>query len=320
MSEGHRKVGSLLKDLKGGLAVTAFKHVQFLRANRGTWDKVITVGDFVGPLLAKAGGHRVSLHLDVYNSGYARSYSSAEKAALRHTVEKVLCRDDVLAGSLRAKGIDAGFAGNLMMDTIPELGIDVSFLVEDKIAVTLLPGSRQPALEMFALEINAVSRLSGQYPLVLLVPVAQSLDVDDLVQCAALERVEPEMEIDTDYLGSARTHDGTKVHFFRQGIGTLAPLSRLVAGPAGTAGFQSAGLGTPVVALVPDDARPQRRQRNSRLMGDSRVTSPINPAEFAKAIAPLLESEKEAKRRGKIGVERIGPPGALEAAVRIITA
>jgi len=319
VSEGHRKVGSLIKDFQGGLAITAVKHVKFLRDNRNRWDKVVTVGDIIGPLLAFAGGYKVDLHLDVYNSGFAGQYSTAEKQALKRCVRKVLCRDDILAGSLRASDIDAGFAGNLMMDTVPELDLDVSSIVGEKTVVTLLPGSRSRAPQLFALEMEAINRLSQRYPLLVFVPVADGVDVGALIQKAGLRNLIEQNLIGPEHLAVSASFDQTEVHFFKKGIGTLAKHSRVVVGQAGTAGFQSAGLGIPVIALVPDDARPQRVRRNERLMGESRITCPVDALQLANKLEPLLKDAKEAERRGKIGIERMGPPGALDAAVRIIS-
>lgn len=317
-SEGHRKVGSLIKDFQHGLAFTAICHTKFMRDNKGRWDKVVTVGDIIGPLLSFAGGYKVDLHIDVYNSGYARQYSIVEKQTLKRTTKKVLCRDDILAGSLRAADIDAGFAGNLMMDTVPTLDVDISPLVKDKIAVTLLPGSREHAPKLFATEMDAINRLSQRYPLVVFVPVAQGVDVGALIQKAGLRNLIEQNLIGKEHLAIAATFDQTEVHFFDKGVGTLAERSRVVVGQAGTAGFQSAGLGIPVIALVPDDARPQRVRRNERLMGESRITSPVDALQLANKLEPLLKDADDAKRRGKIGIERMGPPGALDAAVRII--
>jgi len=318
-SEGHRKVGSLVKDFQKGLAFVAIKHVKFLLDSKGRWDKVVTVGDIVGPVLCFAGGHKVDLHIDVYNSGFARQYSAAEVFALKRCVSKVLCRDDILAGSLRAKGIDAGFAGNLMMDTVPELEFDVAPIVGDKLAVTLLPGSREQAPELFATEMAAIDRLSQRYPMVVLVPVAQSVNIAALIQKAGLRNLIEQNLIGAQHLAVSASFDQTEVHFFDKGIGSLAKHSRAVVGQAGTAVFQRAGLGVPVVALVHDESRPQRVRRNERLMGESRVTSPLEVNQIANKLEPLLKDAKEAERRGKIGIERIGPSGALDAAVRIIS-
>ncbi|MGJ8529784.1 hypothetical protein [Maritalea sp.] len=316
-SEGHRKIGSLLKDFQSGLAVTAVKHVKFMRDQRGRWDKIVTVGDMIGPLLAFAGGQKVDLHIDVYNSGFARHYSTIEKQILKRTVKKVLCRDDILAGALRAIDVDAGFAGNLMMDTVPTLDFDVSSLVQDKTAVTLLPGSREGAGKLFQMQMDAISRLSSKYPLTLFVPVAPSVELDRLLKRANLKRVDGEL-LGNAHLAIAATADGTKVHFFDKGIGTLAKGSLFVVGQQGTAIFQSAGLGTPVIAIVADDSRKSRVQRNERLLGDSRISTEQDVGMLARKMEMFLSDPKTTKQRGKVGIERVGPPGALDAAVRII--
>ncbi|WP_117396239.1 hypothetical protein [Maritalea myrionectae] len=318
-SEGHRKQGSLIKDFKNGLALTAYKHVRYMRQQRGRWDKIVVLGDMVGLALCKAGGHHVDLYIDCYNSGYASTYSLIEKNLIKRTTAKTLCRDDILAGQLRADGLDAGFVGNIMMDTLPELSFDVTSLIENRTPITLLPGSRAAAKKFFDLEITAVGRLSSKYELTVLVPVAPTSDADELIGAASLKPVAKNSDVDaSDYLAKALMFDGTPVHFFKQGIGTLARISRFVAGQAGTAGFQSAGLGAPFVALVPPDARPSRVERNERLMGESRISCAMSAVEISAAMDRLLSDPEDAERRGRIGMERIGPAGALDYAVRLV--
>lgn len=320
-SEGHRKQGSLLKDFQHGLALTAMKHVRYMRRQKGRWDKIIVLGDMIGLALCKAGGHSVDLYLDCYKSGFASTYSAVEKRLIKSTAAKTLCRDDILAGQLRAFGLDAGFVGNIMMDTVPELSMDIAPLIGDRTAVTLLPGSRNAAKGLFDLEIRALGRLTGKYPLSVLIPVAPTADAESLIRAAGLKQVDKELDIDApEYLAKAEMADKTPVYFFDRGIGTLARNSRFVAGQAGTAGFQSAGLGVPVIALVPHDARPSRVARNERLMGDSRITTSLDVNELTAAMGSLLEDEADAKRRGRVGKERIGPAGALDYAVRLILA
>ena len=317
-SEGHRKVGSLLKDFKHGLALTAVGHIKYLRENKDRWDKFVTVGDMIGPLLAKTCGITIDLHIDVYNSGYARQYSWAEKQAIKRTVKKVLCRDDVLAGSLRAIDVDAGYAGNLMMDTVPEIDVDLTPLIGDAHAITLMPGSREGASKQFRLQIEALSRLSVKFPIVGLVPVAPSVELVDLIKSTGLRRVD-DTPIAPSHLAIAELPDGTKIHFFNKGVGTLAKASLFAVGQIGTALFQSAGLGTPVVAIVADDARPNRVTRNERMMGESRVSAEQDVGMLARKMEIYLSDPKATRERGKVGIERIGQPGALDAAVRIIT-
>jgi uncharacterized protein (TIGR03492 family) len=316
-SEGHRKVGSLVKDFQHGLAFTAVKHIQYMRQYQGRWDKIVTVGDIIGPLLAKAGKAQVDLHIDVYNSGYARHYSWAEKQALKRTVKKILCRDDILAGSLRAIDMDAGFAGNLMMDTVPEIEVDLTSIVEGKNAITLMPGSRDGAAKTFRLQIEALSRFTGRHEVVGLVPIAPSVELISLLKASGLRRVDEDL-LGPSHLAVAQTPDETHIHFFNKGVGTLVKSSLFAVGQPGTAIFQSAGLGAPVIALVADDARPQRVARNERLMGASRESCEHDVAQLARKMEMFLSDPEATKKRGKIGIERIGQPGALEAAVRII--
>lgn len=317
-SEGHRKQGSLLKDFQHGLALTAMKHVRYMRQQKGRWDKIIVLGDMIGLALCKAGGHSVDLYLDCYKSGFASTYSAVEKRLIKSTAAKTLCRDDILAGQLRAFGLDAGFVGNIMMDTVPELSMDIAPLIGDRTAVTLLPGSRQGANKTFALEVEAVNRVSTNRQLVILVPVAPKAEIQSLCSSASLRDVQ--IIFEGQHLATAKTYDGTPVYFFNRGIGTLAKASRCVIGQAGTALFQAAGLGTPAIVLVDDESRQSRVARNERLMGDSRISCEMNKSEIANALQMLLADEADAKRRGRVGKERIGPAGALDYAVRLILA
>ncbi len=62
--------------------------------------------------------------------------------------------------------------------------------------------------------MDAINRLSQRYPLVVLVPVAQGVDVGGLIQKAGLRNLIEQNLIGDEHLAIAASFDQTEVHFF----------------------------------------------------------------------------------------------------------
>ena len=122
-----------LRTLRPGLA--------FLRRVANHYDRVIVVGDLIGVVGCWLSGIRKIVYLDVYKTG-VRRYSPIERMIIKQTAAVVFNRSEALAEQLRADGIDARFAGNVMMDTVSYGEYDVAARRRNPTAITLLPGSR----------------------------------------------------------------------------------------------------------------------------------------------------------------------------------
>lgn len=292
-SEGWRNTrNSIAKDIGGGGIATVWPGLRFLREARNTYDQIVVVGDMIGVYGAWVTGHRGIVYLDVYKTGYASSYLAIDRWILRRTARTAFCRAANLAAILQRSAIDARAAGNVMMDTIPRTGLPLERT--HPVAMTILPGSRAHALDNFAKQAAALRMLPPDQRPQLFVAVAASVPEAELRDLAG------DLEI-TFVPGKS--------------LGDALDASDFVLSQAGTATIQALGLGRPAITFRTAADRRSRFELEGRLFGDARIAVDADPAAIAKAIAELTANPSERQRRGDIGRERIGPPGAINAII-----
>lgn len=314
-SEGWRNVkGSLRRDLTTGGLATVPPALSFLRKMGGKYDRVVVVGDMVGIIACLLTGHRHLIYLDVYKTGAARLYSSAERWAIKQTCDTVFCRSDSLADLLRQGGVDARCAGNVMMDAIPHGDYDVAARRTRSHAITLLPGSRALTAESFALQIAALRTLPDDLQPDVFLAVAGSVNVDDLAKQTGLRRTSM-LSAEAADMG-ALADDHLTIHMAKGGaLGNLVEGSDLVLSQAGTATIQSLGLGKPAITFVNPRDRRSRFSDEQILFGDARTVVAPEAEAVGNALRHLLQDDAERQRLGTIGRERIGGPGAMKAII-----
>lgn len=296
-SEGWRNVkNSVARDVAGGGIATVWPGLKFIRETRGKYDRVVVVGDMIGVYGAWITGHTGLIYVDVYKTGYGGPYLAIDKWILKRSVRTVFCRSEKLADSLRRAGIDARAAGNVMMDTIPRTGAIVPR--RRGLAATILPGSRGHALDNFALQAKALALVAPEVRPDLLVAVASSID-----ESALRERAEG---IEMTYMPG-------------RALGDMLDRSDFVLSQAGTATIQAIGLGRPAVTFQTDEDRPSRFRQESQLFGDARIAVRSDPQEIAGAVTGLATDPADRLRRGNVGRERVGAPGAIAAIIEEIT-
>ena len=292
--------GTIAKDVRAGLLATVPPGLAFMRRARSAYDRVLVIGDFIGVGGCFLTGIRGITYVDVYKTGYGRPYLGVERWVIGRTCRTVFSRHQLLADSLRKGGIDARAVGNVMMDTIPRSGFDAASLRSHRLAVTLLPGSRDQTAPNFALQVEAILRLPPELLPDVFLALADGIEPLDLAKAAGL------------------TWDGTKftgdltVHVARGALGDLVENSDVVLSQAGTATIQSLGLGRPVITFVRDADRMKRFTDENRLFGESRPLVRADAEELSSALAGLLRDDADRARRGAIGRDRIGGPGAID--------
>jgi uncharacterized protein (TIGR03492 family) len=109
------------------------------------------------------------------------------------------------------------------------------------------------------------------------------------------------------------------IHLVTGSLGAVVEASDFVLGQGGTANLQSLGLGKPVVSFLVEDARSARRRRIAALTGDSRILTEPYPEALAADITAMLTQDEDRHRRGAIGKDRMGPPGAIPAIIAELT-
>jgi hypothetical protein len=292
-SEGWRNTrNSIFRDIGGGGIATIWPGLRFLREACGQYDQIVVVGDMIGVYGTWVTGHRGIVYLDVYKTGYAHSYLAIDRWILRRTARAVFCRAPNLAADLQRSGIDARAVGNVMMDTIPRTGLSLERT--RPVAITILPGSRSHTLRNFALQAEALRMLSPDQRPQLFLVVAASVPEAELRALAG--------DLDIHYVPG-------------HSLGDALDASDFVLAQAGTATIQAIGLGRPAITFRTPTDRRSRFERESRLFGEARIATEADPADIAAAITELASKPAERQRRGDIGRERIGPPGAINATI-----
>ena len=311
-SEGWRNVkGSLARDVAGGGLKILPPAIKFLSTSRPRYRQIVVVGDMVGIYLCLAAGIRDAIYVDVYKTGFGSGYSAIDKSAIRKVARTVFCRHQSLADSLRSARIDARCAGNVMMDTIPYGDYRPASRRRKSHAVTLLPGSRALTAESFALQVEALRRLSDEILPDVFAAIAGSVDVLTLARAAGLERQGP-MTGDAGDLGTlfdARL----KIHLASGSVmGNLVEGTDFVLSQAGTATVQALGLGKPAITFQNRRDRQSRFRAENALFGEARTVVPADADAIANVMQLLLADAGERFRLGQIGRDRIGLPGAID--------
>lgn len=308
-SEGSRVArGTLTRDMATGGLGTLLPGLGFMRQVRGKYDHVVVIGDFIGVAGCYLAGITGITYLDVYKTGYGRPYSGVEKFVIRRTCRRVFNRSEKLAETLRAIGVDATAAGNVMMDTIATGDYAAGLRRSRLRAVTLLPGSRDQTAENFAVQVAALRLIPEDRRPDIFLALAGGVDIEVVAKAAGLN------------VNGDRLTGDLSVHVARNAVRNVIEASDLVLSQAGTATIQSLGLGVPAITFTRPSDRMKRFLEENRLFGGARLLSSHDPAELARLTQNLLDDPAELGRLGRIGRERIGEPGAIDAIIRDIAA
>lgn len=313
-SEGDRTVGgSFGSDLRGGILASFWPAMRFMRGQARTYDKIVVVGDLLGVLMCWLARLRVAIWVDVFRNGFAHRYTAPERWLIARTCGIVFNRDDILARDLREAGIDARAAGNILMDTVTRGRFEPRRYRSRELAVLLLPGSRSEAAEQFALQVAAIRLLPDALRPDLFVGLAPGIDPAALARASSLHW-HPSKPDRPDDLGTLEGQ-GLTFHLARGSLANLLENVDCALSLAGTATWQALGMGVPVISAAAPGKRAKRLADESRLTGGSRQVCAHDPQVLAAALGGLLADADERERRGRLGRERMGSPGAIAAIV-----
>ena len=234
---------------------------------------------------------------------------------LRHTADLVLTRDTILAGQLNAARIKARFAGNAIMDIVVTGKYDAQLHRRNMRAIAVLPGSRAGLVDSFGVQLDALRRVPGIEGTDVFAVLARPGDATDLAETSGMRLSPP---INGSDLGTL-TDGRVTIHLSTGSLGAVIAASDVVLGQGGTANLQAIGLGKPVVSFAAEDSTDRRTTSSGGQAGGARVVTPRDPNAMAAAIARLLADPEDRARRGAIGREHVGPPGAIQAIIDDLT-
>lgn len=298
-------VTQVFADLRAGGWLLWRKQRETLRRHSGSYRAIVAIGDVFCLWMAARAGVTATF-VATAKSERVEPHRWPERVLIRRKASMTYTRDRATAIALSNRGIQARYVGNPLMDTITNGGAQIKN--PDRPTITLLPGSRGDAPNNLAILLRLCHEVGR----------ARSVNV----VCALARTVDDRSLREAAHHAGWRERDGNlerdamRVSLTRA-FGSAVNAADVVVGLAGTANEQAAGLGKPVVAFpVPGAQYTARFMRlQQRLLGDALVPTPDwQPAVLT--VQRLLDDPADRARRGQIGRERMGEPGA----VRVIAA
>ncbi len=335
---------NLWMDLRAGLFSLTLRQIAALRAAAPRTQLVVCVGDMVLVLLAGLFARRPIVFLPTAKSDYIAPHTAFEVRLMRRFCTAVFPRDAKTAAGLRARGVNATFLGNAMMDGLMTTGAGFGEALDpatmgdsiDKgkagalpsggrtVKVGILPGSREEAYENMRLIGEAAGAFAKlvEGRVTFLVALAGGLNRERLVEEMAgsgwraceLPRGGLPRESGPPGLSGCLEREGVRLWIFRDRFGDILEAAEIVLGLAGTANEQAVGLGKPVVTFV--GTGPQFNAKfvatQKRLLGEAISVVEAGPEAVAREMAAILGDPARYLRMQEAGRERMGGAGATE--------
>jgi uncharacterized protein (TIGR03492 family) len=312
-------VRNIAADLRGGLLALTWKQRAFLARARGTYDRVVAIGDVFALLMALT-ARAPTTYVGTAKSVRVAPYGYFERRVLRRA-DDVFVRDDATAATLRAQGVAAQAPGNVIVDLFggpDDPRADVA--AQDFVPVlALFPGSRQSAFADARFLLGIVAQVAANRPhLGAVISIAPLLDPATFVEGFRADGWLVDESSDARVPFVVRRDERVYARAWRGPIGPLLARAQLVLGQAGTANEAAAAAGVPVVAFERDRDRRAAwyRMRQHGLLGEALVVLPGDPARAAAAVSELLDDAARRARMGAQGRERMGGPGGARAIAR----
>lgn len=294
--------GDLAGDLRAGAAGLFRAQRQTLREQAGQHGAVVAVGD-VFCLWMAAHTRQRAVFVATAKSEYNERHRFLELWQMRRRAAEVFTRDQRTADALRRYRIRARYAGNPLMDAIPEPKGTLP-ITPGAPVVMLLPGSRADVLRNFPQLLKVSVYITSEVGAHLVCAMPSMVPIVDVVRQV--------QEVGWQAAGEFIERGETRVLLTRD-FGAAVRAATIAVGFAGTANEQAAGMGKPVVAFAPPNAvqfTPRFLSLQKRLLGDALVES-LSWEDAAKAAVWLVMNPDEAKRRGEVGRGRMGARGAI---------
>ncbi len=307
-------VRNIARDLRAGLAVLTVRQSVFLRRAGHRYRCVVAVGDAFALAVALI-ARRPALFVGTAKSVHVAPYGPLERRILR-AAREVFVRDAATARALADHGLVAAAPGNVIMDLLAE-GANFAWPSAERVAV--LPGSRPAAYDDAPLLARVIRDAAAIRPqLSAALSVAPQLEAERFATACEEAGFEVRRSSDPERPFDGYAFGRLIVRAWRGPLGSLLREATVALGQAGTANEAAAGNGIPVVALARGRRTGWYRMRQARLLGDALVVASEHSA--ASEVAALLGDPDRRSAMGRVGRERMGPPGGATAIARRIVA
>lgn len=320
----------LLADIRAGFWQHWRGQAKALRENAGQIKLTLAVGDSLLLYLSRRHLHKPLVFVPTAKSDYIQPHFPFEVRWMKETATVVFPRDAKTAESLKAQGVPAKFVGNLMMDSIDQHGYDLGLAgyglqTGGPPVIAILPGSRDEAYLNFPLLARSAQVYGEVYgPAVFPVALAGSID-DGKLGAWLYKEGWQEGSANEPGVIAVFQKSQAKLLLCKGAFGDILHKADLVLGLAGTANEQAVGLGKPVITFTglgsqftPKFVAAQKRllgEAVTVVYGEDRNKPPTSKSVADQAQAILNNPERRAEI-ARVGRERMGAPGGVEAVVK----
>jgi uncharacterized protein (TIGR03492 family) len=314
-------VGNIVRDVGGGLLGLTYAQRRFLTGSRGTYDRVVAVGDVFALLMALA-AHAPVTYVGTAKSVRVAPYGYFERRVLRRA-QDVFVRDDATAQRLREQGVGAQAPGNVIVDLFGTQDDPRADDAADGFApmLAVFPGSRQTSYRDARFLLDVIRRVASDRPtLGAVMSIAPLLDAAMFAAGLRADGWQIDDRADARIPFDARVGERVIARAWSGSIGPLLERAQLVVGQAGTANEAAAAAGVPVVAFELDRDRKTTwyRMRQHGLLGEALAVFPGDPEQAAAGLRALLDDAQRRTRMSLEGAQRMGKPGGALAIARAI--
>lgn len=306
---------NIARDVGSGLIGLTLRQRRFLRRSRGTYDRVVAIGDVFALLMALAAGAPVT-YVGTAKSVRVAPYGRGERIVLRRA-RRIFVRDEPTAERLRAQRVAAEAPGNVIVDLFGDEDVRADEAARGfDPAIAVFPGSRASAYADAGFLMQVLRAVAQSRPaLGGVLSIAPLLDIDAFA--ATLRAAGMSVERREDERIPFVVRDGERVlaRAWRGTIGPLLSRVQMVIGQAGTANEAAAAAGVPVVAFERERDRKGAwyRMRQHGLLGEALAVLPGDLPSAAQGLAALLDDPQRRAAMGAHGRERMGAPGGARA-------
>jgi tetraacyldisaccharide 4'-kinase len=315
---------NILRDVGAGLVGLTLRQFAFLARQHDAYDTVVAVGDVFCLAASLFFVRQPTIFVATAKSEFVASHSPVECVIARRA-RLTFARDAATAAALTRSGVRATYAGNVMMDGVDHVEVDLP-ADQSAIRVAVLPGSRSDAPQNARAAIRRLARIatiSGRH-VQAFVALAPAVSDSSIIEALAGESVQTLATGDPSGIVARGKSGPLDVILVRNGLTAALRAAQIVLGQAGTGNEQAAGLGRPVVAAANPGESVQSvgwyRMRQQKLLGDALLVAPADDNSFALEAVRLLGDPQRMDAMSAAGRARMGAPGASSAVADAVLA
>jgi len=308
------------QDLISGSFSIPKKFVSSIKTQKDKIRLAFVVGDVFLLYLTRKALKKTNIPILFYihsKTDYIQPHYWIEEWYIRKAASAVFARDELTASNLRSKGINSYYFGSVIMDELNPVNFDLE-LNPIFPTIGILPGTRGEAVENLMLILNVLELLSTERSFNFIVALVNSITDEMIISKASKNGWT--LKANDDKKLSFLEKEKIKVTLARGAFVDVVIASEVLIGLSGAGNEQAVGLGKPVVSFVGTGPQTTKRRfiEQEKLLGGSMKFIKDYPYGVVQEVLDLINNPVERERRGRIGIERMGPSGGARKIAKFV--